>query len=129
MPRARLKCALPRAPANEPHAEVHGIWDRDVEDAPEVEDVADDLLTWLEDKPIVGHNVRVELGILTDALEGWEPTAAYDTLKLARRLLPDQPKAYEAYRGHPWRMHVRVMNARENAAAAAVRLVSSDAIA
>jgi DNA polymerase III subunit epsilon len=71
---------------------IHGIWDRDVEDAPEVEDVVDDLLTWLEDKPIVGHNVRVELGILTNALEGWAPSAAYDTLKLARRLLPDQPK-------------------------------------
>lgn len=71
---------------------IHGIWDRDVEDAPELEDVVDDVMTWLEDKPIVGHNVRVEVGILSDVLEDWEPAAAYDTLKLARRLLPNQPK-------------------------------------
>jgi DNA polymerase III subunit epsilon len=73
-------------------ARIHGIWDRDVEDAPELEDAADDVLTWLEDKPIVGHNVRVELTLLSDALEGWKPSAAYDTLRLARRLLPDEKK-------------------------------------
>lgn len=71
---------------------IHGIWDRDVEDAPELEDVADDVMTWLEDQPIVGHNVRVELGSLTDVLQSWVPSAAYDTLKLARRVLPNEPK-------------------------------------
>lgn len=67
---------------------IHGIWDEDVADAPEFEDVVDDVLLWLEDKPIVGHNVKVEVDILSQALEGWEPAAAYDTLKIARRLLP-----------------------------------------
>ena len=71
---------------------IHGIWDRDVAGAPELEDVADDVITWLEDKPIVGHNVRVELTLLSGALEGWEPSAAYDTLKLARKFLPAEAK-------------------------------------
>ena len=71
---------------------IHGIWDRDVADAPELEDVADDILELLAGMPIVGHNVRVEVKILTDALPDWKPSAAYDTLRLARGLLPDQPK-------------------------------------
>lgn len=71
---------------------IHGIWDQDVADAPDLEDVADDILTWLEDAPIVGHNVRVELEVLGRSLEDWSPTSAYDTLKLARTMLPDVPK-------------------------------------
>lgn len=71
---------------------IHGIWDEDVADAPELEDVVDDVLLWLEDKPIVGHNVKVEVDILSQALEGWGPAAAYDTLKIARRLLPAEEK-------------------------------------
>ncbi|GHC99915.1 3'-5' exonuclease [Novosphingobium pokkalii] len=73
-------------------ARIHGIWDEDVADAPDLEDVVDDVLLWLEDKAIVGHNVKVEVDILSQVLEGWEPVAAYDTLKIARRLLPAEEK-------------------------------------
>ncbi|WP_379553765.1 3'-5' exonuclease [Qipengyuania sp. DGS5-3] len=73
-------------------ARIHGIWDNDVVDAPELEDVVEDVLLWLEDKPIVGHNVKIEIDILGPVLEGWEPAAAYDTLKIARRLLPGQQR-------------------------------------
>lgn len=73
-------------------ARIHGIWDEDVADAPDLEDVVDDVLLWLEDKAIVGHNVKVEVDILSQVLEGWEPLAAYDTLKIARRLLPAEEK-------------------------------------
>ena len=71
---------------------IHGIWERDVADAPEIEDVADDLLEWLENTPIIGHNVRVELDIIGRAIEDWKPTSAFDTLRLARRLLPNEKK-------------------------------------
>ena len=71
---------------------IHGIWERDVADAPEIEDVADDVLEWLEDAPIVGHNVRVELETIGRAIPDWAPAAAYDTLRIARRLLPDEAK-------------------------------------
>jgi DNA polymerase-3 subunit epsilon len=71
---------------------IHGIWEEDVAAAPEIEDIADDLLMWLEDLPIVGHNVRVELELLGRALDDWRPTAAFDTLRIARRLLPNEEK-------------------------------------
>lgn len=71
---------------------IHGIWETDVRDAPEFEDVADDIVMWLQDAPIVGHNVRIEVDLLTAALEDWAPRAAFDTLKLSRRLLPSQSK-------------------------------------
>ncbi|KMS59870.1 DNA polymerase III subunit epsilon [Novosphingobium barchaimii LL02] len=80
-------------------ARIHGIWDEDVVDAPDLEDVVDDVLLWLEDKAIVGHNVKVELDILSPALEGWEPAAAYDTLKIARRLLSAEDKHGLGYLG------------------------------
>lgn len=67
---------------------IHGIWDRDVADAPDIEDVSGDIWDWIEGTAIVGHNVRVELDIIGRALEDWHPPAAYDTLKLARILVP-----------------------------------------
>jgi len=71
---------------------IHGIWERDVENAPEWEDVADDVLMWIEDTPIVGHNVRIEYDLLSKMFEDWCPPAAFDTLRLARKLLPAQEK-------------------------------------
>ena len=73
-------------------ARIHGIRDDDVVDAPDLEDVADDILMWLENSPIIGHNVKVEINLLTDALTDWMPIAAYDTLRVARRLLPNEEK-------------------------------------
>lgn len=80
-------------------SKIHGIWEQDVADAPDIEDVADDILEWLEDAPIVGHNVRVELEIIGRAVPGWTPAAAIDTLRLARRLLPDEKKHGLAHLG------------------------------
>lgn len=71
---------------------IHGITNEDVADAPPFDDVMDDILLWLEEAPIVGHNVRIELEALSKVLPGWKPAAAYDTLKVARRLLPYQEK-------------------------------------
>lgn len=85
----RFKPKTPIAPAV---SRIHGIWDRDVASEPEIEDVADDILLWLEELPIVGHNVRVELDALCRSLDGWQPAAAYDTLKVARRVLPNAEK-------------------------------------
>ena len=67
---------------------IHGIWDSDVADSPSIEDVSGGIWDWIEGTPIVGHNVRVELDIIGRALEDWHPPAAYDTLKLARILVP-----------------------------------------
>jgi len=71
---------------------IHGISNEDVADAPPFEEVATDVMQWLEGPPIVGHNVRVELELLSPVLPCWRLAAAYDTLRVARRLLPKQEK-------------------------------------
>lgn len=71
---------------------IHGIWDDDVAMAPDIEDVADDILELIGDDPIIGHNVRVELDLLGAVMPEWKPAGAIDTLKLAKTYLPSQPK-------------------------------------
>jgi DNA polymerase-3 subunit epsilon len=70
---------------------IHGLTDDDLIGAPAIEDIADDVLEWLDDTPIVGHNVRVELEIISRSIPDWSPRAAIDTLKLARLLRPGLP--------------------------------------
>lgn len=37
---------------------IHGLTDDDVVGSPSMEDIADDVVMWLEDAPIVGHNKK-----------------------------------------------------------------------
>lgn len=78
----------PEEPIQPAVTRIHGLTDADVADAPTMEDIADDVMTWLDNAVIVGHNVRVELEILTRSLPDWRPEAAIDTLRLARALKP-----------------------------------------
>lgn len=64
---------------------VHGISNDDVAHAPTIAEVADEVLAVLGDAVPVGHNVHVDLDVLTRSLPGWQPAEAFDTLKLARR--------------------------------------------
>ena len=65
--------------------QVHGIRDRDVADAPTIDDVAEDVLEVLGDSILVGHAVRVDVAVLRRALPGWTVPDTIDTLRLARR--------------------------------------------
>lgn len=78
----------PKEPIRPSVTRIHGITDDDVVSSPTIEDVADDILTWIQDIPIVGHNVRVEVSSLKLALPDWKPTVAIDTLKMARSFHP-----------------------------------------
>ena len=40
---------------------------------------------------LVAHNAHVDVAVLRRELDGWESPEVFDTLKLARRLLPGQP--------------------------------------
>lgn len=64
---------------------IHGISNDDVSGAPAVADVADNILAALDGLVPVGHNVHVDLDVMTRSLPGWQPVEAFDTLKLARR--------------------------------------------
>lgn len=59
---------------------IHGLTDADVAGAPTIDDVAEDILTWTDGGVIVGHNVRVELEVISRSIPEWQPSAAIDTL-------------------------------------------------
>ncbi|MGA0617390.1 exonuclease domain-containing protein [Paracoccus sp. KR1-242] len=67
---------------------IHGITDEDVARSPDIEEIADDIMTWTSEGKILGHNVKVEVDAITRAIPEWRPTVAIDTLKLARIALP-----------------------------------------
>ncbi len=76
--------------------EVHGITDKDVSDAPPLEDVLPRFLEFIGDSPLAGHNIdRFDLplirryaGNLLGAVIG---NLSLDTLPLSRRLFPGEP--------------------------------------
>jgi DNA polymerase III epsilon subunit family exonuclease len=76
--------------------QMHGITDKDVAKAPVAKDAVDQLLAWVGDALIVGHNVGFDLGFLT-AASGREfaPERYIDTLVLARDGYPTGPDAYK----------------------------------
>ena len=39
----------------------------------------------------MAHNAHVDVGVLRRELDGWQCPEVFDTLKLARRLVPGQP--------------------------------------
>jgi DNA polymerase III epsilon subunit-like protein len=79
----------PLAPITPFARRIHGISNEQVADAPAFADVKDEVLTALTDAAVVGHNVHVDLAVLERELGGWQRPEVLDTLKLARRLLPE----------------------------------------
>ncbi|MFG1201763.1 3'-5' exonuclease [Xanthobacter aminoxidans] len=73
-------------------SKIHGIWPSDVEDCPDMEDIRDDVLEWLGNDSVVGHNVKVDYDAIRAAIPDWEPKEAIDTLRIARRLLPGRQR-------------------------------------
>jgi DNA polymerase III epsilon subunit-like protein len=86
--RRRHWLVQPTQPIQPSARRVHGITDADLVGAPAIEDIAEDIMDWLSGSPIIGHNVRIELEIIARSLDEWQPSAAIDTLKLAKILRP-----------------------------------------
>lgn len=78
----------PQVPISPAVTRIHGITDSDVADAPDINDIADDVMTWTDGARIIGHNVRVELDAISSAIPDWRPAMAIDTLKLAKLVCP-----------------------------------------
>jgi DNA polymerase III epsilon subunit-like protein len=85
---------------------IHGITNQDVADAPSFEAVADEVRARLDVPALIAHNAHVDVGVLMRHLPKWDVPEVFDTLKLARRLLPDQP-------GYKLGMLVRALNLAE----------------
>ncbi|WP_433890619.1 3'-5' exonuclease [Streptomyces sp. CA-111067] len=69
---------------------VHGISNKAVADAPVFADIKDDVLKALDVSAFVAHNAHVDANVLRRKMPGWTCPEVFDTLKLARRLLPGQ---------------------------------------
>lgn len=70
---------------------IHGISNDDVMATPLFAYVEADVLKALDSSALIGHNAHVDVGVLQRKLGDWECPEVFDTLKLARRLLPGLP--------------------------------------
>jgi len=69
---------------------IHGLTTKDVADAPAFADIADEVRQALDADVLVAHNAHVDVGVLQRHLGEWKCPEVLDTLKLARRLRPNQ---------------------------------------
>jgi exodeoxyribonuclease X len=70
---------------------IHGLTNQNVAATPAFVDIEGEVRQALDADVLVAHNAHVDIGVLRRHLGGWECPEVLDTLKLARRLLPDQP--------------------------------------
>jgi DNA polymerase III epsilon subunit-like protein len=70
---------------------IHGITTQDVADKPAFGAIADEVRQALDAPALIAHNAHVDTGVLKRQLSGWDVPEVFDTLKLAKRLLPNQP--------------------------------------
>ena len=69
---------------------IHGISNADVADAPTAAEIADQVLAAIDGAALVAHAAHIDLDVLRRTYGRLGYTDVFDTLKLARRLLPGQ---------------------------------------
>ncbi|MGE5287661.1 MAG: exonuclease domain-containing protein [Micromonosporaceae bacterium] len=67
---------------------IHGLRNQDVAGAPVFAEVENAVMAALDGSVLVAHNAHVDVDVLRRKLPGWQCPEVFDTLKLARRLLP-----------------------------------------
>jgi exodeoxyribonuclease X len=85
---------------------VHGLTNDDVADQLPFAAVADEIRVSLDVPALVAHNAHVDTSVLARELGDWQCPEVFDTLKLAKRLLPKQS-------GYRLGMLVRALNLAE----------------
>lgn len=85
---------------------IHGITTADVAEAPSFAAIAHTVRTYLDVPALVAHNAHVDVSVLQRSLPKWDVPEVFDTLKLAKRLLPNQS-------GYKLGMLVRALNLAE----------------
>ena len=81
----------PETPIKHLATQIHGLSNKDVAECPVFVDVMDQVRSALDAPALVAHNAHVDVDVLTRELDGWQPPEVFDTLRLARRLLPGRP--------------------------------------
>jgi exodeoxyribonuclease X len=79
----------PAMPITHLATRIHGIRNADVDESPAFTQIADQVRQALDVDVLVAHNAHVDVGVLQRKLGEWECPEVFDTLKLARRLLPE----------------------------------------
>jgi exodeoxyribonuclease X len=80
----------PETPIKHFATRIHGLTNQDVTDCPPFEAVKVNVLMVLSHPALVAHNAHVDVDVLQRKLTGWEPHEVFDTLRLARQLMPGQ---------------------------------------
>jgi len=79
---------------------VHGLTAEFLADKPRFEEIADSLLQFIGDAPLVMHNAEFDIGFLNAELarlgRPWLTTTIVDTLQMARRKFPGAPASLDA---------------------------------
>lgn len=86
---ARSWLVRPDQPITPLARRIHGITNEQVAEGPVFADIKDDVLSGLDVPALIGHNAHVDVGVLRRKLGNWRCPEVFDTLRLARRLLPD----------------------------------------
>jgi DNA polymerase III epsilon subunit-like protein len=81
----------PHRPITGLAARIHGIRNPDVADAPTVAAVAAEIQAALAGRIVIGHQVHVDLAVLTRELRGCAAPLRLDTLRLAKAVWPGLP--------------------------------------
>ena len=82
----------PQMPIPKHITRLTGIHQHNVDDAPLIEDIADDFCEFIKDYPLVGHNIiNFDLPFLEKHLPLDEPHFTIDTLDMARAAFPLLP--------------------------------------
>ena len=85
----------PKRPLTERVVELTGITDDMLKDAPVIENIIGEVLGFIGDLPLLGHNIRFDYSFLKQAAVNQKmefECEAVDTLKLCRKLMPEQEK-------------------------------------
>lgn len=72
--------------------ELTGITEEDLKDAPYIEDILDDLISFIGEDCLLGHNILFDFSFLKKAVVNQKKTfdkEGIDTLRIARRFLTD----------------------------------------
>ena len=91
----------PERPMPSAAEEIHGITDAFLADKPLFTTIADELVAFLSDAPLVIHNAAFDLGFLNAELArsgriALAPARVVDTVELARRKHPGLPASLDA---------------------------------
>ena len=63
---------------------------KELESSPPISEVCESVVCFGKGLPLVGHNPQFDISFLTKVIPEFQPAVVYDTLELAKVIMPDQ---------------------------------------